>query len=276
MLLNESLTTELAKLRNDNFIEDKEDIIAKLSKLLIQSIAKRKSEEKIAIAFSGGIDSTLIAYICEKLNQPFSLYTIGFEYSKDMVSAEAVAKEMNWELNKIILRQDQIERLCKEVIAITKKNDPITVGVGIVTLSVAKEAKENILFTGLGSEEIFAGYERHKGNVHEECWKGLLDIFDRDIKRDLSIGKNFSKELRLPFLDKELIEFSMQIKSELKVQEFRKQILREAALSLGLQKEIAFRKKCAAQYGSKVDKAIEKLAKEKGMKKKEYLVSLNN
>ena len=54
-----------------------------------------------------------------------------------------------------------------------------------------------------------------------------------------------------------------------------KLILRKIANELGLKKEFAFRKKRAAQYGSRFDRAILRLGKRKGFKyKKDYLKSL--
>lgn len=43
---------------------------------------------------------------------------------------------------------------------------------------MAKKDNVDVLFGGLGAEEIFAGYGRHKeafkqNRVHEECWSGL-------------------------------------------------------------------------------------------------------
>jgi asparagine synthase (glutamine-hydrolysing) len=59
-------------------------------------------------------------------------------------------------------------------------------------------------------------------------------------------------------------------------EDYSKLILREAAEELGLPKAIAWRSKKAAQYGSRLDKAISKIARQKGFKlKKEYLMSLN-
>ena len=49
-------------------------------------------------------------------------------------------------------------------------------------------------------------------------------------------------------------------------------IFREMANDIGLNSSIAFRKKVAAQYGSRVDKAIEKLARKNGFRfKKDWL-----
>ncbi len=216
----------------------------------------------------------MLAHICEKLSIPFTLYAVGFPGSKDLESAESIARERGWTLVVRELKLEDIEALAKEVIRITGKCDPVTVGVGIVTLCVAKEAKEDLLLTGLGSEELFAGYERHQvADIHQACWDGLLEIWERDVKRDLSIGEAYEKKLQLPFLDEDLIAYAMAVDASLKVRDgYKKYCLREAAVELGLPQQYAFRKKCAAQYGSKVDWALEKLAKGQG--KKLYLESL--
>jgi len=77
-------------------------------------------------------------------------------------------------------------------------------------------------------------------------------------------------------LDKDLIVSAMAIPAEEKIKgEIKKHILRVIAEELGLSHEFAFRKKQAAQYGSKIDKAIERLAKSKGFRyKRDYLSSL--
>ncbi|MDP3919094.1 MAG: asparagine synthase-related protein, partial [Nanoarchaeota archaeon] len=274
MQLTPNIAEELQKLRNDDFLTNKEKIIPILSDLLINAVKKRLSDKPIGIAFSGGVDSTLIAFLCDKLNQPFTLYSVGFEDSKDIISSEEVAKHFGWKRKVKILTIEDIEQLCKQVIKITGRTDVITVGVGSVDIAVLSMMDEDIIFTGLGSEEIFAGYERHRDNIHEACWEGILKIYDRDLIRDLTIGKHYNKELRTPFLDKELIEYGMRIDPKLKVQEFKKQILRETAVHLGLPEKFAFRKKSAAQYGSKIDNAIAKLAKKKGLLKNEYLATL--
>jgi len=52
-------------------------------------------------------------------------------------------------------------------------------------------------------------------------------------------------------------------------------VARIVAEEMGLPKEVAWRKKQAAQYGSKFDRAILRLARKNGFKfKKDYLASL--
>ena len=125
---------------------------------------------------------------------------------------------------------------------------------------------------------MFAGYSRFENtkDVNKECWSSLNNIF-KDLKRDFIIAKNQKTKLITPFLNEKVINSAMIIPSAYKINKgIRKYLLREISVDLGLPKEFAFRKKTAAQYGSRIDKAISKLAKKNGFKyKKDYLKSLS-
>ena len=130
---------------------------------------------------------------------------------------------------------------------------------------MAKEDGCKVIFSGLGSEEIFAGYERHKNsaNINQECLSGLLKMYERDLYRDDVITMNNNMELRFHFWTQNWLIMHLKFQSKYKIKgETTKYILREIALQKGIAKEFAFRKKTAAQYGSKFDYAIGKLAKQ--------------
>lgn len=182
-------------------------------------------------------------------------------------------------IKKITLQE--AEYTIKEIVKILPDPSVVKVGVACPEYHVLKMAKEDnikLIITGLGSEEIFAGYERHKlaGNLHEECWNGLKQIYERDLSRDLAIFDYFKTNPFCPFLDKELIAYSMQIHPELKIKRnINKYILRQTAIFCGLKKSFALRPKLAAQYGSGFHKAIDKLSRKNKFKyKKDYLNSL--
>jgi asparagine synthase (glutamine-hydrolysing) len=143
---------------------------------------------------------------------------------------------------------------------------------------MAKKDRVKFLFSGLGSEELFAGYHRHRlaKDKQGECWQGLLNMYERDLLRDSAVASAARVSLITPFLDERLIATAMRIPAKHKMSdEHSKLILRQAAQDLGLPKEFAWRGKKAAQYGSRLDKAISKLARKKGFKlKKDYLKSL--
>ena len=100
-------------------------------------------------------------------------------------------------------------------------------------------------------------------------------MYERDMYRDYTISKSNNIELKLPFLDENVVEYALRIPGKYKLsRKQNKVVLRIVAEDLGISKEFSQRKKMAAQYGSKFDKAIQKLAKKKGFNKKsEYLES---
>lgn len=273
-----------------NCVMDKKDIILKLENMIMDAVKKRAPGQKFGILFSGGIDSTVIAFICKKLGLTPTLYTASFEdgvveKSKDSIWSKKIAKYLGFELKEFQVSSDMFECDIGELIRIIESNDVIKVGVSFPFYYATKLAQSDgikVIFSGLGSEEVFAGYQRHlevlnnDGDVNVECRQGLLDLFDRDLYRDNLVCMSNGVEIRLPFLDFDLVKFGLTIPASYKINNDQKKIiLREVALSMGLDEEFVWRKKLGAQYGSNFDKAISKIAKKNGFKfKKDYLNSL--
>ncbi len=274
---------EITKLKTKKLIKDKKEIKELLKKELIYSIEKSLPKERFGILFSGGIDSTFIAFVCKKLKKDFVCYSVGLENSEDLESAKKVSKALGFKLTYKQLTLNEAEAIIKKTVKILGKklSNVVNVGVGSVLIAcfdLAKKDKIKYFYSGLGSEEIFAGYQRHElsKDINKECLKGLKNMWLRDLLRDATIANKYKINFIIPFLDKELIKFALQIPSEYKIKNnIKKYILREVAVDLGIKKEFAFRKKKAAQYGSNFDKAIKKLAKKHNFKyKKDFLASI--
>ena len=212
---------------------------------------------------------------------------MGLANSEDIIWAQRIAKEYGFRHVSRILSQQEFESVVKSAAKLLNEPDVTKVSVGAVLYAAGKLAvNDNIfsLFGGLGSEEIFAGYQRHaealqQSNyeaLHKECWSGLKNMWSRDLVRDFTIAKNLGLELRTPFLDKEVIQYAMSIHPMYKIDKNdKKLILRDAAEFIGLKKEFAWRKKKAAQYGSDFIDGLDKLAAKAHFNyKKDYLASL--
>ncbi len=270
--------------------KSREVFAEELAKAIEETILTHAKQAKgnIGLLFSGGVDSTLIGFILKKHNIPFTAVTIGFKDNDeqklpdDIVEARKIARLLLFDYTEKILNFSEIEQLFSKTVAILNDNaNAINVGVGSVELAAITELQNNDVtdaFGGLGSEELFAGYLRHKQaeNKHDECWRGLLMMYDRDMKREFAIAKRTGITLWTPFLDDTLVRVAMQIPPEFKLNKTEsKVILRDAAELLGLPKHIARRPKKAAQYGSRTDRALDKLSKKHGFKyKKEYIAYL--
>jgi asparagine synthetase B (glutamine-hydrolysing) len=254
-----------------------QDIILRdhLFLLIEEKIIQISKNKKIGILFSGGVDSSVIAMICKKLNLDYCCYSVGFKDNKskepeDIVIAKEIAKKYELNFKYKIFNLKEIEIIFKktaEILKNTKAFDSVNIGVGAVEYSAIELAKKdncNLIISGLGSEEIFAGYNRHKisKNIIEECWNGLINIYQRDLIRETLIPKHFNVELYAPFLDFDVIRIAMRMSLKSKINKKQDKItIRKIAKKLGL-KEFAKRKKRAAQYGSRFNNALQKLAKQ--------------
>ena len=258
--------------------ESKQEIIKNVQKLVENAISKRVPDRKFGILFSGGIDSTVIALVLKKLGVKFTCYNAYFDDSKlntppDLIFAKKAAKELNLNLKISKLNQKDVEKYIKKIVPLIEDSNVVKVGVALTFYSACEQAKKDgckVIFSGLGSEEIFGGYERHKLslNINKECVSGLLKMYERDNYRDDVITMNNNLELRLPFLDKKLVEYSLKISAKYKiVKGMDKKILRDAAELMGVPKEIVERKKKAAQYGSNFHKSLKKLARKNGFER---------
>ena len=211
-----------------------------VKKALIEAVKKRIPKEKFGLFLSGGLDSNIIALILKKFTDNFTCYCVGIKGSKDMEAAEKIAKELGLNLKKREYSIEEVEEPLKKAAQILKTNHCVEIEIASVIIAAAELAKKDkirVFFGGLGSEEIFAGYERHEKakNVNEECWRGLKEMWKRDIKRDEMIEKALGIKMLTPFLDDDLIKKAMGIPGERKVNlEHRKIILSEIAEELGL------------------------------------------
>jgi len=278
---------KITSLHSETQFSNKEEAKRELREKLLSAVRRRIQPKKVGIFFSGGVDSTFIASACKILKADFTCFTVGFQDQEtkepeDITEAKKAAKALGFELKYKIFNLAEAQEIIKKTVSILKKEekvDVVNVGVGAVVVAAAEVGKKNNItyfLGGLGSEEIFAGYERHSqaDDINEECWRGLKYMWERDLVRDTIIAQELGITLGTPFLDAELIKLAMTFPGEWKIKgDVKKLILREATEEfLG---EFAWRKKRAAQYGSCFDKAIDKLARKNGFKmKKEWLESL--
>ncbi|MBI4153864.1 asparagine synthase C-terminal domain-containing protein [Candidatus Woesearchaeota archaeon] len=263
-----------------------------LKQAIIAAVNKRIPREPFGILFSGGVDCSLIALLCKQAGARFTCYCVGFQEGNmggppDIIAARKAAQQLGIPLIEKTFSAKEAEPVIREAVRVVPKPEivdnnyadyVIKVGVASVVIAAAGLAREKIFFSGLGAEEIFAGYERHAKakEINGECWSGLHGMWQRDLLPAFAVCKAIDITALTPFLDQEVIVEAMGISGEQKIRgEHKKVILREIAEELGLPHDIAWRKKQGAQYGSRFNLAIKKLAVTHGMRyKKEYLRSL--
>ncbi|MFB6143942.1 MAG: diphthine--ammonia ligase [Candidatus Nanohaloarchaea archaeon] len=272
-----------------------EENAEKVKELFLEAVEKRVPETELGLLFSGGLDSTLIAAALQELGKEFTCYTAGIQHGnvnapRDVEWAEEVAEEMDLELEVYEADLDEVEQKLKDTTDWISSTSVVKNGVALPfdfalmrkpevfsssRNSEGVSSREKVVMSGLGSEQLYAGYSRQQGYLNKDCLSGLRGMFEQDLYRDNVIAFRNGYELRVPFLDHDLIEHALTVPGEQKVSDgYRKYVLRRAAEKLGVPEDVAWRKKTAAQYGSNFDKAISRLAKDNGFEhKQEYLNS---
>lgn len=271
----------------------------KLSKALKTAVIDSIPSEPFGVLLSGGVDSTIIAKICKDNNADFRCFCVGTKGSADVNGAKIAAEKLGLDLILKEYELSEIEDLLVNAINILPipeiHNDNyieymVKVSVSAVLLAAICLGNERIFMSGIGAEELFAGYHRHalsvdkggkwRGNqlkdLEEESWDGIKRLNNLVITRDEMVSKSANKEIVSPYINDEIIVLAMGLPLIQKIDsKSNKKILREIATDIEIPKIIAERKKKGAQYGSGFDKAIIKLAKANGFKlKKRYIESL--
>ncbi len=263
----------------------KEDEAAFQLKEALRKAVELRLTSSSGIAFSGGIDSTFLAALAKEINPAISLYAVGLPDSHDIIQAKNAAEAIGMKnsLKIHLLSLEEIEEAVHHVIYATESVDPMKIAIGLPLYFVAKTAKEDgkrVLLTGQGADELFGGYKRHEEFLNQgpevldrEIYSDLRKISEINLERDDMVTMANSIELRVPFLDKDVINIGLSIIPELKVLNkdgfhTRKYILRKAAEGL-LPPELLWKEKKAIQYGTGVQKILDKLARGAGFSKKD-------
>jgi asparagine synthase (glutamine-hydrolysing) len=257
-------------------IEDMDRAIEVYGEAITRAMAKRVAgRERVGIIFSGGIDSVLIAYLTQKMDIPFTCYTAGMEGASDIEWAENIADRLNFPLKVKTLSPEEIEQLIPQVITDIEDQSLNQVEVSIpiyASVRMAQEEGERVILTGQGADELFGGYPWYAKIVHEEgyksfekySWEDTCLLYKECLEREDKIAMAHSQELRVPFLDPEVIQAAFEIAPELKISgeedSLLKIIHRQYCLSIGIHQDIAFREKEAAQHGANVHEVFEELA----------------
>ncbi len=241
----------------------------------IKQSTERCLEDRIAIAFSGGLDSSLIAHIAKKNKEcEIELFSAGTENCEDLEYAEKVAGALGLKLNRIVLSEDDVLDLYKKMSKLLKL-DFLKTGILIPAYKAAEVAGVHgfkVMLFGSAAEELFVGYDKYykfaEEKGEEELNKLLREEFSTLKNREIfwikKICTKFGIEARFPFYDRKTADlvFSIPTKERMVEKELKKGVLREVGKFLGLPDIVLRRKKRAMQYGSGVQKILLKHKKE--------------
>jgi len=261
--------------------------IKKLQTLLQNSIEERVSGLKeVAIAFSGGLDSTIIALLAKNSGVNVRLIHVSLKNQQETEDAEKAAEALGLPIYSYLYEEEKVAELLPKVLWLIEEPNPLKASIGIPFYWVAENTakmKLKILLAGQGADELFGGYKRYvedysrygSERVQEEIFNDIAKMYENNFERDVKICNFHNVELRLPFATYSIAKFAITLPIELKIklidEKMRKIVLRQLGEKIGLPPFIVKRQKRAIQYATGVNKILKKLAKNNGLSQRDYL-----
>ncbi|GAG14601.1 unnamed protein product, partial [marine sediment metagenome] len=172
---------------------------------LKESVIKRlQSDVPVGVLLSGGLDSSAILGLMTQVEgKPVKSFSVGYSYdTKDKFSefkyARKVSNYFKGEHHEVVVDWRKfIDYLPK---AAWQEDEPISEDSAVPMHYVCKLAKDNgvtVLLSGEGSDEIFAGYNRHWGENLSKYYSMIPEPV-----RNYILGKLIHRLPRVPLMKK--------------------------------------------------------------------------
>lgn len=243
------------------------DIWAKrLALELADSVTRAlRGTAEAGLAFSGGIDSSLLALLAARTGVSFRLYTVGLPEARDIEASRKAAEALGLGSRHVTIGLDG-----EEVLEAAGRIRSLVPGITLVEVSflapaflVFGRAGEHTVLTGDGADELFGGYHRYlsmdPASLAASLDKDAEELVSRGFARNRALAGAAGKELVAPYLDPRVVGLARTIPARMKVRDGeRKAVLRRSAAMLGLPPELCDVPKRAAQYGSGIHAFLKK------------------
>lgn len=141
--------------------------IEQIKDLLGKSVEEQKiADVPIGILLSGGIDSSALTHFLSlKSNSRIKTFSIAYSEKEfnETEKARVISKKYNTEHFETILKPD-IKNLLEKIVG--SFDEPFADSSAIPNYLISKYAREKVkvALTGIGGDELFAGYPRHMGS----------------------------------------------------------------------------------------------------------------
>ncbi|MHA7734020.1 asparagine synthase C-terminal domain-containing protein [Nitrosopumilus sp. S6] len=246
-----------------------EEQYQKLFEKIKTAITEIIPDKKIGIAYSGGVDSTLVSKICKDMNYDITLLTIGFSESHDIIFAKEVNEQLGYPHHILEIDPKDFPSIPSSIHEKIKTDNLSWNENCIAFYYVSKLAKSlgiDTVITANGIDELFCGY-----NAYREAFSGgeseINKVMDAKLDNELKmmkavnlIASEFGVTILQPLLSSDFIDYAKTVPISDKITDsediYRKHIIRKLAKQVGVPEVSCNKRKKALQYGSKIHKTL--------------------
>ena len=238
------------------------------------AIKNTVTDKKIGVAFSGGVDSTLLAKLVKDMRYDIHLLTIGFQDSHDINFAKEVNQILSFQHSVSEIDPEKFKEVSQKINQTIKTDNLSWNENSIAFYYVAELAQKNDLktvVTANGIDELFCGYNSYREAIEkgeDEVTKMMIEKLKNEGEMMVAINQvtaEFGVRMIQPFLLPNFIEYAKKIPVSEKIHGpddmQRKHPVRELAMDYGVPEVAAQKQKKALQYGSQIHKSLLKSRK---------------
>jgi len=200
-----------------------------VKRALVEAVRTRvdNTDRNIGFLLSGGLDSSLVTAIAKKfLDTKMKTFSVGIEDSPDVLAARVMAKFLGSDHTEFRFDvQEGLENL-ENVIWSLESYDTTTVRASVpmwlLSRHISKHTDCKVILSGEGSDELFGGYLYFHYAPDVDSFSAenarrlrLIHQFD-GLRADRCMAAH-GLELRVPFLDINVVDAGMTIDQSLKL-----------------------------------------------------------
>ena len=211
--------------------------------ILENAVRKRlQSHREIGFLLSGGLDSSLIVAIAARILGPENVtcFTIGASASPDVLAAREVTEFLKITKHHVVdFTLSQAFECLPQVVEHVATFDVTTIRASVPQYLLAQYISENtnvkVVLSGEGSDEIHGSYRYFRDAPNDiefriETQRLLRNLHYFDNQRTDRTMAHHGLEVRVPFLDRDYVDFVMQLPAALLTShdKIEKQLLRSS------------------------------------------------
>ena len=210
---------------------------------LVDSVRRQlMGDVPVGVFLSGGLDSSLVAAIAARVlaadGQRLKTFAVGTPGSPDLAAARRVAAHLWTEHHETTYTPQEALDALPGVVRAIESFDPGLVRSAVPNYMLARETVKHVkvVLTGEGADELFAGYDYMReftdaDGLHAELERTICSLHNLNLQRCDRVTMAHGLEARVPFLDREVIDWAMSLPAEVKAPgpgSPEKRLLREA------------------------------------------------
>jgi len=209
-----------------------------LAQLLQEATEKRMKDNAVGgVLLSGGLDSSLITYMANKIKSGIECFTVSMEEGKDLPLAKDVTKYLDLKHYILMFGEKEINEILSQAIYHQEMYEESCVHGAIAAFLAGRFVKPytSCVLTGEGADEFLGGYDgQFRQGKNQEEVASIVDklihvAHNTALQRLDRLAAANSIETRTPFLDTGVMDFCMKIPINCKISpEHGKWILRKA------------------------------------------------